>query len=419
MGRKLRVAIDCRITDSRQGVGTAVLALAKAFSSSNNSDQEYTFIVREKMKDWLGPYIYGPCRLVAIPESATSKMKSKLRWLAPLRFVWHATRGTMAYVPASDGYVESQEFDVVHFPTQIGYLTNVPSIYQPHDLQHLHYPQFFSKVAFDLREREYRAFCNQASFVCVHAEWTKQDVIRQYGIPPKKVVVIPWGSVFDPYKEPSAEETAVAIKKFSLPEHFFFYPAATWPHKNHETIIRALVILKEKYGRTPDVFFTGASTDFRPNLDRIARELVVMDRLHHLGFVTPVELQVIYRAATAMVYASKFEGFGLPILEAFQAGLPVLSSNATVLPEIAQDGALYFDPNSPAELAALMETMLDNRDLGQRLIEKGNRVLSQYSFGNTAARFQELYEMSALGRPYEASATTSSVNVPVAGRRQD
>jgi glycosyltransferase involved in cell wall biosynthesis len=419
MGRKLRVAIDCRITDSRQGVGTAVLALAKAFSNSENSDQEYTFIVREKMRDWLAPYIYGPCRVTAIPESSTSKMKTKLRWLAPLRFAWHTTRGKIAYVPASDGYVESEEFDVVHFPTQIAYLTNLPSIYQPHDLQHLHYPQFFSKVAFDLREREYRAFCNQASFVCVHAEWTKKDVIRQYGIPAEKVAVVPWGSVFDAYQEPSAEESAVAKKKFSLPEHFFFYPAATWPHKNHETIIRALVFLKEKYGRNPDVFFTGTSTDFRPTLDRIAQELGMTERLHYLGFVTPSELQVIYRAATAMVYASKFEGFGLPILEAFQAGLPVLSSNATVLPEVAQDGALYFDPNSPAELAALMETMLDNRESGQRLIEKGNRVLSQYSFGNTAASFQELYEMSAVERTHEVSATKSSVHVPVAGRRQN
>jgi glycosyltransferase involved in cell wall biosynthesis len=403
MGRLLRVAIDCRITDSRQGVGTAVLALAKAFSSSSNLEQEYTFIVHEKMQNWLAPYVYGPCRLAPIPESVTSRMKTKLRWLAPLRFIWHTTRGRIAYVPASDGYVESQKFDVVHFPTQIAYLTDLPSIYQPHDLQHLHYPEFFSKVAFEIREREYRAFCDQATFVCVHAEWTKQDVIRRYGIPDRKVVVVPWGSVFDAYKDPSAAECTATKEKYNLPEQFFFYPAATWPHKNHETIIRALAILKEKCGRAPKVFFTGASTDFRPTLDRLARELGVIERVRYLGFVSPMELQVIYRAATAMVYASKFEGFGLPILEAFQAGLPVLSSNATVLPEIAQEGALYFDPSSPAALAALMEAMLDSSELCRRLTEKGSRLLSQYSFANTAARFQALYEMAA-GRAHEMPA---------------
>jgi glycosyltransferase involved in cell wall biosynthesis len=396
MGRKLRVAIDCRITDFRQGVGTAVLALAKAFSSSNVSNQEYTFIVRETMRDWLAPYIGGPSRLAVIPEPAISGVKAKLRWVAPLRFIWHRARSRMAYVPVSDGYVESQQFDLVHFPTQIAYLTNLPTIYQPHDLQHLHYPQFFSKMAFDLREREYRAFCDRASIVCVHAEWTKQDVIWHYGIPAEKVAVVPWGSVFDAYKSPAEEVTLVTVKKYALPDRFFFYPAVTWPHKNHENIIRSLAIMKAKDGRTPDVFFTGTSTDFRRTLDRIARQLGVMQQLHYLGFVSPEELQVIYRAATAMVYASKFEGFGLPILEAFQLGLPVLSSNASVLPEIAQDGALYFDPNSPAELAVLMESVLDSQDLRQRLLEKGTRVLSRYSFSNTAASFQALYGRAAV-----------------------
>jgi len=69
MNRKLRIAVDCRIEDSQQGVGTAVLALAKALSDSNIEDQEYTFIVREDMRDWLAPYVYGPCRLVGIPVS--------------------------------------------------------------------------------------------------------------------------------------------------------------------------------------------------------------------------------------------------------------------------------------------------------------------------------------------------------------
>jgi glycosyltransferase involved in cell wall biosynthesis len=395
MGHKLRVAIDCRISDSQQGVGTAVLALAKALSDSNVTDQEYTFVVRENMQGWLAPYIYGPCRLAGIPESTFSKVKASLSGITPLRFVWHKLRGGTARLPVSDGYVESQHFDVVHFATQSAYLAELPSIYQPHDLQHLHYPQFFSKEEFAQREIQYRAFCHQANFVCVQAEWTKQDIITNYGIAAEKIVVIKWGTVLNAYQAPSTDAYQAAFKKFGLPDQFFFYPAVTWPHKNHENIIRALSILKDKHGRTPDVYFTGASTVFRPTLDQMAQELGVIGQLHYLGFVAPEELQAIYRAATAMVYASRFEGFGLPILEAFQSGLPVLSSAASVLPEIAQDGALYFDPDSPTELADLMETMLDSPETRQRLIEMGTRVLSQYSFSDTAANFQALYERSA------------------------
>ena len=393
--RKLRVAIDCRIENAQQGIGTAVLALAKALSDSMKTNHEYTFIVREDMVEWLAPYIYGPCKLVGLPTPMFSKVKASLRWIAPLRFLWRRVRGGLDHILMSDGYVEAQRFDVVHFPTQAAYRTSLPSIYQPHDLQHLHYPEFFSKAEFALREKQYRAFCDRASYVCVHAEWTRQDVIKHYGLPSDKVVVIPWGVVFDAYTSPSVESTRAAIERYRLPKRFFFYPAVTWPHKNHEIILRALCVLKERHGRTPSAYFTGAATTFRLVIDRMAQALGVYDQIHHLGFVAPEELQTIYSAATAMVYASKFEGFGLPLLEAFQAGLPVLSSNASVLPEIAQDGALYFDPNSPEELAQLMLRMLDDEQTRQSLIRRGSNVLSQYSFAKTAADFQDLYVRTA------------------------
>lgn len=400
MGGKLRIAIDCRIADSRQGVGTAVIALAKALSDSNVTDQEYIFIVRENMRDWLAPYVYGSCRLACIPGSKYSAVKAvfrritPLRWIAPLRFIWGKLRGPIR-VPVSDGYVESRQFDVVHFPHQEAYLTELPSIYQPWDLQHLHYPHFFSKTEYDLREGFYRAFCARASYVCVQAEWTKKDLIDNYGIAAEKVVVVPWGAVFDAYKAPSAEATRATVEKYDLPSHFFFYPAVTWPHKNHEVILRALHILKFNHGVVPQVYFTGSSTEHRPVLDKLARDLGVFEQVHFLGFLSSEELQAVFSSATAMIFASRFEGFGLPILEAFHAGLPVLSSNATTLPEVARDAALYFAPDSPGELATLMKRILSTPELRRDLVKKGTLVLSQYSIKDTVANFQALYERTA------------------------
>jgi glycosyltransferase involved in cell wall biosynthesis len=395
MTRKLRIAIDCRIADYKQGTGMAVLALAKALSESNVADQEYTFIVRESMKSWLAPYIYGPCKLEGIPDSTLSTLKAALRWIAPLRFIWKKLINETSYLPGSDGYVEYHQYDVVHFPTQAAYVTELPTIYQPWDLQHLHYPQYFSKTAFALREKMYRAFSNRASYVCVQAEWTKKDVINHYGIAAEKVVVIPWGSVFDAYDNSSTEIIRATTDKYGLPSSYFFYPAVTWPHKNHEVIYRAIHILKSKYGITPHVFFTGLSTDYRKILDKLAQELDISEQLHFLGFVTPMELQAIFSAATALIFPSKFEGFGLPILEAFYVGVPVLSSNATTLPEVARDGALYFDPDSPTELSALMRTILNKPELRQDLIRKGAQILSQYSINDTATSFQKLYTRTA------------------------
>lgn len=392
---KLRIAIDCRIDDFRQGVGTAVQVLAKTLSNSSTMDQEYTFIVLESMRDELAPYVYGPCTLECVPTSRLSSLKSALRRITPLRFLRKKLRRGTAQVPKSNGYVESRNFDLIHFPTQVAYRTNLPTIYQPWDLQHLHYPQFFPNEDFAHRERCYRAFCDQAFFVCVQAEWTRQDVILQYGIAKEKVVVIPWGSVFDAYTEPSERERRAAVEKYNLPSRFFFYPAVTWPHKNHEIILNALCSLKKTDGLAPHVFFTGASTDYRSTLDKIAQDLGVAAQVHFLGFVTPTELQTIFISATAMIFPSRFEGFGLPILEAFHARLPVLASNATTLPEVAQDGALYFDPDSPDELAMLMREVLESQERRRELIEKGSHVLSQHSITKTAAGFQALYEATA------------------------
>ncbi len=402
--RKLHIAIDCRIADSHQGVGTAVLALAKALSDSKIADQEYTFIVRADMLGWLAPYVYGHCKLVGIAASNVSKAKEALRWIAPLRFVWHQLAGRVAHVPVSDGYVEAQQFDLVHFPTQQAYLTDLPSIYQPWDLQHIHYPQFFSNAELVQRERDYRAFCDKASVVCVQTEWTKRDVITHYKLPEDNVVVIPWGSTFDAYKTPSAETMRATMEKYNLPERFFFYPAATWPHKNHEAILRALHILKSERGTAPDVYFTGSSTDYRRTLERVAHDLGVFEQVHFLGFLTPGELQSVFSVAWAMVFASKFEGFGLPILEAFHARLPVISSNATVLPEVAGDAALYFDPDSPDELASRMKMILDTPEVREDMIVKGTLALSRLSINDTAAGFQALYK-----RTVELSSRTQRI----------
>lgn len=408
---KLRIALDCSSLDAKQGIGTAVLALANALSESEVADQEYTFIVPEDLHEWLEPHIFGPCQLMCTPASRLSGLKKSLRAIAPLRSVLAGVRRRILSTPVSPGYVEYQEFDLVHFPTQAAYLTHLPSIFQPWDLQHLHYPQFFSRTEFALRERRYRAYCAQAEFVCVQTEWTRQDVIQKYGISPEKVVLIRWGSVFDAYAPPTTLAMNNAVQKYHLPKQFFFYPAVTWAHKNHESIIRALHLVKKEQGTCPDVYFTGASTEFRGQLDDIARELGVLGQLHYLGFVTPDELQSVFASATAMVFPSKFEGFGLPILEAFHARLPVLSSNATVLPEVAQDGAAYFNPDSPAELAALMIRCLDDLDFRESLIEKGSAVLPKFSIMNTAAKFHALYARTAGSRSREIESLSQGTRV--------
>lgn len=383
--------------DFRQGIGTAVLALTKALSESGVDDQEYTVIVREDKMELLKPYVYGPCKLEGRPRwtppplSPVGKVKSALSKIPPAKALWDRMRRTEPGIPNSDGYVESMGFDVVHFPTQMAFRTAVPSIYQPWDLQHLHYPEFFSAEEIARRDLLYPAFCKQAAVVCVQAEWTRQDVMSSYGLAAEKMAIVPWGSVFEAYAAPDAAVIEAAKQTYQLPAQFLLYPAATWPHKNHEIIFHALSVLKRHHGLTPTLYCTGQITDHRAKLDELATRLGIQEQVRFLGFVSPGDLQALFSLAQAMVFASRFEGFGLPLLEAFQARLPVLAARATTLPEVGADAALYFGPDSAEELAEQIKRILSDESLRDTLRERGLQRLSQLTMAATAAGFHALY----------------------------
>lgn len=398
IGRKLEVGIECRIEDFRQGIGTALMALARTLCRLPSDAERYTFFIFEDDLPVFRELVGDRARLLCFSKPAFSPIKNALRWITPLRTGWGLYRASMKTVAHSDGTAEANHLDVIHFPTQIAYRTEIPSIYHPWDLQHLHFPEFFTKADRISRERNYRAFCAQARFVSVLTQWGKDDLIRHYGINEDKVAVIPWGSVLSAYKPLDPEESARHAQALSLPAQFVFYPAATWPHKNHELLIRALAHLNS-HARPVSAICTGMKTKEIEKLMQMAETCGVSSLIRFLGFVSPAELQCIYQSATAMVYPSLFEGFGLPILEAFQSDLPVLCSDATVLPEVAGGAALLFNPRNPEGLSDDIFKITSSPDLRRELVSRGRRRLAALSMQDTAERFRKLY-WSAAGRSF-------------------
>jgi glycosyltransferase involved in cell wall biosynthesis len=123
--------------------------------------------------------------------------------------------------------------------------------------------------------------------------------------------------------------------------------------------------------------------------------LEVQEEVHFLGFVTSDQIQSIYSLATAMIFPSRFEGLGLPVLEAFRVKLPVLCSSATVLPEVAGKAALFFDPDSTDELVSAIERVQSSPELRAELVAEGTRILERYSARNAAQELSMLYEAVA------------------------
>ncbi len=390
----LEIGVECRIDSFQQGVGTAILSLARALCDLPSQTERYTFILFEDHRELFKDLPSDRATVLSVPRPAASAMKGRLSRIAALRTGWRIARAAFGPLPASDGLVEDHRFDVVHFPTQVGYLTRTPSIYQPWDLQHIHLPQFFSRDVRIWRNRVYKAMCHQAKFVSVQTEWGKQDLVCQYGIDANKIEVIPWGSSLGAYPQPGESDREATRKRYGLPNGFLFYPAVTWPHKNHELAIRALAELKQ-HGDEIFLVCTGDRTERYPYLTALAQEYGVSDRVRFLGFVTPVELRAIYSLATAMIFPSKFEGFGLPLLEAFQAGLPVLCSRATVLPEVAGDAALFFDPDDPQEATLAIQKLISMPELRSEMVQRGYARATVLTVSKTAEQFRDLYRRAA------------------------
>ncbi len=393
--KPLKIAIDFRVAQPRQGVGMAVIALAHGLARLDHPRQQYVFVVYDHSVSWLEPHISGNCSIVGAPSrqtTATGRLRRLLRSVPGLRALVRLVSRSAPPVPASDRVVENLGCDLVHFPSQAAYLTSLPSIYQPWDLQHRHLPQFFSRTDFAHRELHYRAFCDQATIVCIATEWGKRDLIAQYGLSGSKVEVIRWGTPLENSEALSGEELAEVRKKYALPDSFLLYPAITWPHKNHEQLIRALALRRRQTGQATHLFLTGSPFGREAKLMGLARSLGVGDEVHFLGFVSPRDLEALYHLASALIFPSRFEGLGLPVLEAFRAGLPVACAHAAVLPEVVGDAAILFDPESSEDIARAIDAVLSSEATRARLAAKGREVVKGYSCDEAALQFSSLYE---------------------------
>jgi glycosyltransferase involved in cell wall biosynthesis len=388
------------------GVGSLLIGLATGLSSAGHTD-EYVFLTYPGHDEWLRAYLGSSCRALGFQEAqwkgfARRRLPGAVAaWQQGRRLAGQPEqRGGLLQVPNSDGALEAEGVEVIQFPSQAGFITDVPSIYHPHDLQHLHLPEYFTAQQIAQRELIYRTLCGQATVVAVASNWVKRDLVHHYGLAPDKVQVIPLAPLLGEYPEPTHSELARTAAKYRLPNGFIFYPAQTWPHKNHIMLLEALAILRRD-GLVVPLVASGRKTDFFRRIDARAHELGVHDQVRFLGFVTPLELQILYRLSRGVVIPTKFEAASFPLWEAFLAGAPAACSSVTSLPEQAGGAALLFDPCEPEAIAAAIRSLVTDEDLRSELVERASAKVSHLNWRSTAGAFRVLYKKVS-GRQLDA-----------------
>jgi glycosyltransferase involved in cell wall biosynthesis len=398
----VRVCLDARLVSGEfGGVEQVIIGLADGLSRLTDSPDEYLFLVDWDHRNWLKPYVGGPCRLLIADRSITGgrggflgKQERRVAWYMGRRPV-SPTPGSPPDLPAGDRAVERARVDLMHFTMQAGSRTRIPSIYQPHDLLHRHLPQALAPETLAAREVAYRRLCDQAVMVVAMSRWGKRDLIEQYALPEDKIQIIPWAPVIEAYRQPSPRDLAQTRARFGLPEAFALYPAKAWPHKNHLRLLEALRILREQHGLVIPAVFTGTQNGLDVLIRDEAARLGMAEQILFIGFVDPVQLRSLYRLARLLVFPSLFEGWGMPILEAFAAELPVASSNVTCLPDLTSGAALLFDPSDPAAIAAAIGDLWTDESKRDELARRGSARAAMFSWEHTARLFRAHYRRLA------------------------
>jgi glycosyltransferase involved in cell wall biosynthesis len=401
MGRTV-IAIEARIPDPATvgGVAQVIMSLADGLSRLQDGDEEYVFIGTEESRSWLGKRISGPCRLHVVARGYKERLlqSSIGPVLLSARELFRAARSSIkppgnrsgVAIARSDGVAESLGAKLIHFVTQRAYMTDRASIYHPHDLQHVHMPDFFDAKTLRWRQQNYPVFCQRAKVVAVESTWTKNDVIANLNVPEDKVIIVPMPPPM--VSTSSADSSNADLSTFvQLPSRFILYPAQTWPHKNHLRLIDALAILKSEFGLVVPLVATGRQNEFYTTIAARVSEARLGDQIRFLGYVDDARLTALYRSAVAVVVPTRFESLSLPIWEAFAIGTPVACSRVTSLPEQLGGAGVLFDPDDPKDMAlAIMKLWQDDR-LRQDCVAKGAARLRDFSWDRTARHFRAIY----------------------------
>ena len=244
------------------------------------------------------------------------------------------------------------DVDLIHHPftilTPLG--IKIPSVLTFADMQHEFYPDFFPKKLLNKRKKQYRESVCQATRVIVNSEFTKKNLVEIYETDENKIDVIYHGYDMS-YNVKSSEYLDEIREKYGLKTPFLYYPAASWPHKNHKNLLHALKLLREKHKFDGQLVLTGIATQLQSEILALIADLGLTNHVKILGYLPYEDLPYLYNLAEIMVFPSFFEGFGLPLVEAMACGCPVVCSNVTSIPEVVGEASAMFNPHSVEEIA--------------------------------------------------------------------
>lgn len=287
----------------------------------------------------------------------------------------------------------SRQAQLLHCPHY-----NAPLLYRGnlvvtiHDLIHVTDPTFKRTLAARFYARPmFNLVARRAARIIADSEFTKQQIVEHFAIPPSKVGVVYLGvnDQFCPHDRGQALPRVSSLVGLNRP--YILFVGNLKPHKNVKTLIQAFSQICARRDFDHQLLILGDDQKWKAGLVSECEKLGIDDRVLFAPHVRNEDLPWVYAAAEILVMPSLIEGFGLPVLEAMACGTPVVCSRAASLPEVAGNAAEYFEPSSADDLAAAIERVVRSLELQEILRRKGLERVKLFSWDECARRTLEVY----------------------------
>lgn len=317
----------------------------------------YILYLRSQPEDWF----------LRLPKNFQVKVLPFPIFWTQLRLSWETFRR-----PVDALMIPASALPVIH-PKK--------SVVTIHDLAWIFYPQTFTKFNRWFLRWSTKFAVERASNIIAVSEATKKDLIKYYHVPAGKITVVHHG-----FEQVPSENQVSSVK---LPEKYVLFLSTLQPRKNLEGLIDAFKELKRECPELPHRLVVAGKPGWK--FESILRKIEEnKDLVVYLNHVSDSDRLAILFKADLLVLPSFYEGFGMQILEAFSAGVPVAASKVSSMPEVAGEAAVYFDPKNIREIKSAIKTVLLDKSLADRLREKGRERLKQFSWEKCARETMEI-----------------------------
>ncbi len=265
-----------------------------------------------------------------------------------------------------------------------------------HDVTYRLFPQWFHLKDRFLLDRGVRSSLRTVACVLTGSECTRRDLERVYGLPGARICVTPYAAP-PGFRAPEAGEVARVLAAHGLLPPYALFVGALQPRKNLPRLIRAFLAAKRSAGLPHRLVLAGKTGWKSGAVFATLREEGAAGDVKLLGYVPDEDLSGLFGGAEALLFPTLYEGFGLPVLEAFACGTPVITSNLSALPEVAGEAAVLVDPRDEAQMAEAVARVLTDAPLRRRLARAGLQRAEAFDWTRTAALTVACYEAAVAG----------------------